>query len=80
MYFMKSNDDNFPSTISTASSQPEWLRTSEVAARLRVGEPTIRRLVTTGELRGYRVGRVWRFRLADVDTYIRGAEIEQSES
>jgi excisionase family DNA binding protein len=33
----------------------------EIAAMLRVSEDTIRRRVKTGDLPGFKVGRVWRF-------------------
>ena len=43
------------------------LTTSQVASLLRVSGETVRALVRRGELKGIRVGHVFRFRPADID-------------
>lgn len=43
------------------------LRTDEAAALLRVSRRTVRRLLASGELHGFRVGRQWRIATTDLD-------------
>lgn len=46
---------------------PENLLTLKETARLlRVSRSTMMRLLSRGELHGYKVGRTWRFRLDDL--------------
>lgn len=42
----------------------------EVARRLRVSQRTVLRLLAKKEIKGYKVGRAWRFEVSDVDRYI----------
>jgi excisionase family DNA binding protein len=46
------------------------METDDVARYLNVHRKTVINLVERGELRGYRVGRNWRFRKSDVDEYL----------
>ena len=46
------------------------METDDVARYLNVHRKTVINLVERGELRGYRVGRNWRFRKSDVDQYL----------
>lgn len=46
------------------------LTVAEVAARLKVIEETVLRLLRAGELKGFKVGAAWRIYAADLDTYI----------
>ena len=48
----------------------QLLETADVARHLNVHRKTVINLVERGELRGYRVGRNWRFRKSDVDEYL----------
>lgn len=43
----------------------------DVAKRLQVSERTILRLLDKKQLKGYKVGRAWRFEHSDVEAYIR---------
>jgi len=54
--------------------------TDEVAEILKVTPLTIRRLVGNGKLRACKVGRVLRFRLTDINTYLDNGIIEVSRS
>lgn len=50
------------------------LTVEEVAVRLRVSGRTVRRMLTSGALVGFRVHRgAWRVRPADLDAYVAGA-------
>ncbi len=45
---------------------PELLDTKQVAAYLKLHEVTVLNLARQGKLPGFRVGRVWRFRVDEV--------------
>lgn len=49
----------------------ELLTVAEVAGMLRVSTMTVYRLIRTGELPAVRVGRNYRVRRSDLDTYLR---------
>ena len=51
-------------------SDEKLMETDDVAHYLNVHRKTVINLVERGELRGYRVGRNWRFRKSDVDEYL----------
>jgi excisionase family DNA binding protein len=48
----------------------EWLSANEAGKLLGVTGKTIIRLSEKGEITGYRVGSVWRFKRSDVETYL----------
>jgi excisionase family DNA binding protein len=47
-----------------------FLTTSEVAKELRVSSVTVQKLLGTGELKGTRVGKVWRIKKSDLIVYV----------
>lgn len=49
---------------------PELLTAAEVAYLLRVSKVTVCRLVSSGKLQGFRVGRAWRVRRSDLAQYV----------
>ncbi len=61
-----------PRQFDTDDSVLEFLTTDEVLGYLRVNARTIYRLIRTGELPAVRVGRQWRIRRRDLDTWING--------
>jgi len=50
----------------------ELLTLAEAAEALRVSQATVRRLIDAGELRGVRVGRLWRVPKPAVEEYLGG--------
>ena len=48
----------------------KFLNLEEVAKVLGVSERTVLRLLDKREIKGFKVGRAWRFAQADVDTYV----------
>ena len=56
----------------TAPEQRRFLTIEQVADELNVGQPLIRALLRSGELRGMQVGArgVWRISTSDVEDYI----------
>lgn len=54
---------------------PRFLTIEQVARELNVGEPLVRAMLKSGELRGIQVGGrgAWRIGIADVEAYIEQA-------
>lgn len=48
----------------------EWLSANEAGKLIGVTGKTIIRMSERGEVTGYRVGSVWRFRRSDVEAYL----------
>ena len=57
-------------------SRARLLTVHEVADQLRVSTMTVYRLIKNGELRAMRVGKSFRLREEDVDTYLSNAYTE----
>jgi excisionase family DNA binding protein len=53
-----------------------WLSTQEAARRLGVTARTLYRFIDEGDLTAYRLGRVIRLKLSDVDAFIEASRIE----
>lgn len=51
-------------------SQREMLNIKQVQEILDISERTAFRLINSGELKGFKVGREWRFFQSDIDDYI----------
>jgi excisionase family DNA binding protein len=48
-----------------------WMTIEELASYLKKPKSTLYKLVATRKLRGYKVGRSWRFDRAEVDSWVR---------
>ena len=55
--------------------QAVWLSTQDAAKRLGVTSRTLYRFIDQGELPAYRLGRVIRLKLDEVDAFIEGSRI-----
>lgn len=53
-----------------------WLNTKQAARRLGIAPSTLYRLIDSGELPAYRLGRVIRLQQAEVDAFIESARIQ----
>ena len=51
-------------------SDDALMDTAEVARYLKMHVKTIVNMVERGELKAYKVGRHWRYRKSDIDTYL----------
>jgi excisionase family DNA binding protein len=56
-----------------------WSTLQEVAKHLQVSEETIHRWMDKWSLPAHRVGRVWRFKLSEVDDWIRSGGAADKE-
>lgn len=62
-------------------SEP-WVSVDEVSGHLGVAKDTIYRWIETRDLPAHRVGRLWKFKLSEVDAWIQrgGADDSQRSS
>lgn len=73
--YEKSNFDSAP-TLHTGSGRllafvPEQLLdTVEAAAVMKIHPKTLQKLARRGDIRGIRVGKLWRFRTSDIQDWI----------
>lgn len=49
----------------------KWVSVSEAATHLGVSKDTIYRWITHRSLPGYRIGRLWKFRLSEIDEWVK---------
>jgi excisionase family DNA binding protein len=66
--------------IVNESQRPRYLTVAEVAQDMRVSTMTVYRLIKSGELGAVRVGKSYRIRVADLDTFLDSRYIESSET
>jgi len=52
----------------------------EVANYLRLSEATVYQMARTGRIPVYHMGRVWRFKKVDIDTWLTKPQAKNSES
>jgi excisionase family DNA binding protein len=65
-----------PSEGPNAAPDAVWLSSQDAAKRLGVTARTLYRFIDQGDLPAYRLGRVIRLKLADVDAFIDASRIE----
>lgn len=53
-----------------ASIEP-WLSVEEIAAHLGVSKETVYRWLEKGRIPAHRVGKLWKFKTAEVDEWVR---------
>jgi excisionase family DNA binding protein len=56
-------------------TKPEVLTFKEALGFLRLSKPTLLKLLASGEVRGRRVGRDWRFLRSELESYLRGNDV-----
>ncbi len=52
----------------------EYLTPAEIAKRLKITERTVYRWLDAGQLRGVKLGRVWRVRTNDLEKFLKERE------
>ncbi len=62
------------------ASEEGWVGIADVAAHLRVARDSIYRWVDTKDFPAHRVGRLLRFRLSEVDEWVKAGEGSDSET
>ncbi len=57
-----------------------WSILADVAGHLQVSEDTVLRWITKRKLPAHRVGRIWRFKISEVDAWVRSGEAADSNA
>lgn len=60
-------------------SEP-WVKVEEVASHLGVAKDTVYRWVQSRGLPAHRVGRLWKFKVSDVDAWVRDGKAAEPEA
>lgn len=60
-------------------AEERWRSVDEIAVHLGVARDTVYRWIEHKALPAHRVGRLWKFKLADVDDWVRGGGAADSE-
>lgn len=56
--------------IESKYSAEPWIGTKEIAAHLGVTVVTVRKWIAHGKIPCYRVGKLWKFKVSEVDTWV----------
>jgi excisionase family DNA binding protein len=59
--------------------EPVWLGTQEAARQLGITARTLYRLIDEGEIPAYKLGRVLRLRLSDVEAFLESARVKPGD-
>jgi len=62
--------------LCVAVSEIEWLNTEEAAKRLGITTRTLYRFMDQGRLPAYRMGRVFRLQMTDIEKFIEDCKVE----
>lgn len=60
----------------TETNRPRYLTVAEVANDMRVSTMTVYRLIKSGDLAAVRVGKSYRIRVTDLDTFLDSRYVE----
>lgn len=56
--------------------QEPWVSVDDVAKHLGIAPDTIYRWIDSKSLPAHRIGRLWKFKLSDIDEWVRGGGAE----
>lgn len=59
--------------------EPVWLGTQEAARQLGITTRTLYRLIDEGEILAYKLGRVLRLKLGDVEAFLESARVQPGD-
>ena len=65
--------------VTAAPQEPVWLGTQDAARHLGITPRTLYRLINEGEIPAYKLGRVLRLRLTDVETFLESARVQPGD-
>lgn len=65
-----------PFQPASSDGGPEWLGTTASSKRLGITTRTLYRFINEGQIPAYRLGRVIRLKLSDIDGFIESCRIE----
>jgi excisionase family DNA binding protein len=62
-------------TISPMIAETSWLGTPEAALRLGITQRTLYRLIDEGQIPAYRMGRVFRVKESDIESFVERSRV-----
>lgn len=62
-----------------APHEPTWLGTKDAARQLGITARTLYRLINEGEVPAYKLGRVLRLKLSDVEAFLDSARVQPGD-
>jgi excisionase family DNA binding protein len=65
--------------VAEAPPEPVWLGTQDAARQLGITARTLYRLINEGEIPAYKLGRVLRLKLSDVEAYLDAARVRPGD-
>ncbi len=65
--------------MSTAMNADRWLSVQEIAAYLGVKSETIYTWIENKDMPAHKVGRLWKFKISEVDAWVRSGKAAQGE-
>ena len=65
--------------MSSSSAEP-WVSVDEVARHLDVARDSVYRWIESRGLPAHRIGRLWKFKLSEIDEWIRSGGASEQES
>jgi excisionase family DNA binding protein len=70
---------NSQSSIGAARVEP-WASVEEVTAHLGIVRDTVYRWIETKGMPAHRIGRLWKFKLSEVDAWVRSGGADEKRS
>jgi excisionase family DNA binding protein len=58
----------------TSAVEERWLSVEEIATHLGVSRDTVYKWITRKHLPAHKVGKLWKFRISEVDEWVRSGE------
>ena len=65
--------------MALAPDDPHWLGTQDAARHLGITARTLYRLIDEGEIPAYKLGRVLRLKLKDVEAFLESARVQPGD-
>jgi excisionase family DNA binding protein len=57
-----------------ATENEKWVSLEEIAAHIQVHKDTIRLWIKKGEIPAHKIGKLWQFKISEVDGWIRSGK------
>jgi excisionase family DNA binding protein len=67
-------------TYVTLPASERWCSVDEISRHLGVAPDTIYRWISGSEMPAHRIGRLWKFKLSEVDVWVREEKTRNSKS
>ena len=65
--------------MTDAPTEPVWLGTQDAARHLGITARTLYRLINEGEIPAYKLGRVLRLKLTDVEAFLESVRVQPGD-